>query len=88
MGNDFTLHEIIDNYGPVLASDADFGLLVSVNGSYFQVWIATGRGTYEVIEAYDFSSRIESKDGAHGADFHKVWTKAEEILQMHVEGED
>ncbi len=83
---DFTMHEVIENYGPIVASDQDYGLLVSVNGSYFQLWTATGRGTYTGVEAYDFASRIESKDGMHGADFSKVFDKAREILKTAVEG--
>lgn len=86
---EYTYHEIIENYGPIMASDQDYGVAVSVNGSYFQIWQNIGSpGIYKVVEAYDFASRIESKDGLYQADMAKVLDKAREILREYVDMED
>lgn len=85
----YTMHEIIENYGPIMASDQDYGILVSVNGSYFNIWCATGRpGLYENTEALHFGSRLDSDNGMYGVDICKIMDVAKKILNDAMKQEE
>ena len=34
-------------YGPIVACDEELGLLVTVNGAYFNLWVSRGDGEFE-----------------------------------------
>jgi hypothetical protein len=76
-----TIFEILES-NQILTGSEDFGLIVTVNGSYFQLWRQGQKeNQWECLDAYSFSSRIESRDGLYGADSVKVLECAEEILR-------
>lgn len=52
-----SLAEVIDDYGPALASDPTFGAVVTLNGAYFNLWIEAG-GEWSNTEAFDAVSRL------------------------------
>ena len=46
----YTLFEMLE-YGPIVASDADWGLVVTINGSYLNLWVSRGDNSFENTEA-------------------------------------
>jgi hypothetical protein len=42
-GGRVNIHDVL-GYGPICASDEDVGALVTVNGSYVNLWVSDGRG--------------------------------------------
>jgi hypothetical protein len=84
-----TLFEIIED-NIILASNEDLGLILTANGSYFQVWRQLDRGAFECIEALHLGSRMlddkgnEPRDGLDGLDTAKLWAKAELVLNEYI----
>lgn len=80
-----TIFEILEN-NIILASNEDLGLLLSCNGSYFQVWRQLERSGFECLDALHLGSRFQDAAGSdhvgglYGIDSAKLWTKAEDIL--------
>ena len=85
------IHEIME-YGPIVANDEDYDLLISVNGAYFNVWAVTGRGDYTNTEAFDLRSRVagsnDRSNGLYGLAFTDVTAAAEELLAEIIRGDD
>ena len=43
------LHMVLD-YGAIVASDSECDLLITVNGSYFNLWVGNFEGRYECTD--------------------------------------
>ena len=49
-------------YGPIVFSDEDYGVLITVNGAYFNWWNSNGKGGWVCVEcmASSFGSETSS----------------------------
>ncbi len=78
----FTVHEILDIYGPILASDADDGLLVQVNESHFNIWRVDGTpGIYKLEKSWPLSN-FKLPPNRY---FNMLLDQAKKILTAHIE---
>lgn len=50
MATKMTLAEVVMTYGPIVAADEDMGLVVTVSGSYVQLWRQDKAGLFEAID--------------------------------------
>ena len=83
MSNGMTIHDVL-SYGPVCASDEELGWLVTVNGSYVNLWVRIPRWMQE-----DSGPRYENVECASGhpdSDLYKLTgaqmiDRAEECLK-------
>ena len=50
---------LIDEYGPAIATNEDYGLLITLNGSYFNLWVQKGDDDYENTEAFAVDGRAD-----------------------------
>lgn len=84
MQTELTVHEVLE-YGPIMCSDADFGILITANGAYFNIWNATGKGTYVCSDCV--ATNLEH--GLYGVDAAKLLDKAKNVLTelLNSEGE-
>jgi hypothetical protein len=66
------IFEVLE-YGPIVAQDEDAGLLVTVNGSYLNLWVLRGNGEFDNTEC----RALDSADGL----FTQVMDHADEYLK-------
>jgi hypothetical protein len=52
-GNHMTLCQMLE-YGPIVAFNEEFGLFVTINGSYLNLWVQRGKDGYENTEVRSF----------------------------------
>ena len=71
-----TLYEVLE-HGSIVASDEEFGALVTVNGAYFNVWFGSAVNGYTCHDCYSLSS----DNGLYGQDITKLQDRAEAILK-------
>jgi hypothetical protein len=76
-----TLSEMLE-YGPIVASDAELGLYITVNGSYYNLWVGDG----STFENTDCTPVGRGFDGLHGADCAEVIERAERWLNDLING--
>lgn len=91
------IHEVLE-YGPIVAGDEELGILITVNGAYFNVWAPEWheRGaTWTNTEAFDMRSRvtdahspIRQSDGLYGLHITDVMDAAGELLATILQGGD
>jgi len=75
---------VIDEYGPALASNEDYELIVTVNGSYFNLWVNRGEDNWENTEAFAVDGRADrAKDK-----FWDIQKVAQELLDDVIEPEE
>jgi hypothetical protein len=86
------IHEVME-YGPIVAHDEEFGLLITVNGAYFNLWVeadASGKG-WTNTEAYDLASRVEHENSMsvlYETSFVKAWDAAKTLLEEILAGDE
>ncbi len=93
------LTDVINTYGPMVACNVDYGLYITVNGSYFNCWVY--REDHPGFRhANDETGWINAEcrptdlgfNGLHGADMADVITRAEkwlaEIIETELEGNE
>ena len=71
-----TLNEML-SYGPIVASNEELGLYVTVNGSYYNLWVGDGV-TFENTTCTPVDRGF---DGLHGADCAEIIETAEKHLE-------
>jgi hypothetical protein len=71
-----TLTDVL-SYGPIVAHDEDYNILVTVNGSYFNIWVEWDESTWNNTDCY----ATGFENGLYGQDMAKVIERAEEILE-------
>jgi hypothetical protein len=69
------IYDVLE-YGPIVAQNEEFGVLITVNGAYFNVWIGRD-GRFENVEAISFGN---NSDGLYGQEFVKVMDRAQVVL--------
>jgi hypothetical protein len=67
----------IDEYGPALAADEDYEIIITVNGSYFNVWVHRGGGKWENTDAFAVDGRADLKNDR----FWDIVDVAKELLE-------
>jgi hypothetical protein len=77
------LAEAIEEYGPAVAADHEIGVVITVNGSYFNVWGQRGDDEWENTDAF-----AVGEDDLGKTSFKAIWERGEEILKDIVEPED
>jgi len=76
--------EAIDEYGSCIAVNEDYGLMVTVNGSYFNVWVNRGEDDWENTEAFAMGDDMTfSKEK-----FVKIVERGEDILEDVIKGDE
>lgn len=73
-------------YGPIVACDEERGLLLTVNGSYFNLWVIHGEELVNHM-AYPLSSRVKTENGLYGANMAEVMDAADALLKELIEQE-
>lgn len=77
-----TIFDIIDEYGPICAADENMGYLVSVNGSYLNLWVESSPGRYANIDCSAMPKNLYEATGAEMIDLAeqalKEWTSPPE----------
>lgn len=93
------IHTVLE-YGPIVAGDEDLGILITVNGAYFNVWVGEfwregGWSSWSNTEAYDMRSRVidrheseQPSDGLYGLHITDVMDAAAELLNTLITGEE
>lgn len=86
-----TLPDAINDYGPALAADPEIGVIVTLNGAYFNVWVGS-RDRWENAEAFDATSRLhddaENVDPFNtlaGVTLNEAQEAAEKVLEFFTE---
>lgn len=84
-----TLLEVVDDYGPVIATDTERRTVVTVNGAYFNLWTQVAGDKWDNIDAYDVASRLDKDpegtdpfNTLDGVTLHKLQNEAEKILSQ------
>jgi hypothetical protein len=75
---------VIDEYGPALASDEDYDVLITVNGAYFNVWVNRGQDNWENTEAFSVDGRADLEKDK----FWDIQKVAEELLEEVLSEDD
>ena len=78
------IHEVIE-YGPVVFTDEELDVLVTVNGAYFNWWNGNGEGDYHCSTCrYNGSGDLYTQTVSETMDLAKAWYN-EEIAEMEEE---
>ncbi len=75
----YSIYEVL-TYGPILCSDEDNGILITVNGAYFNFWVEVSPGLYR---NFDCASPGVTDDDKR--EFWSVQLLAEEKLVNKVD---
>ena len=67
-----TIFEVL-GYGPIVACDEELGLLVTVNGAYFNLWVKEGRNRPVSIEQDQWVNTTCSSPGAPDSLYPDLW---------------
>lgn len=70
-------------YGPIVSGNEELGLLVTVNGSYYNLWVSRGDGKWENTDC--------ASPGAPDSNYPDLWkavSKGEKRLEEWVKGDD
>lgn len=78
MSNIFDVLEL----GPICAADAELGLLVTVNGSYLNLWVSDGKGMFSNTDC----RYLNSQNGLYSVTGAEMIDKAEEYLKDVIAG--
>ena len=70
------IYEVLD-YGPIMAQNEELGILITVNGSYFNIWVDRGNSKFENVDCVSLGNGM---DGLYGIKTTDLIKKAEEIL--------
>lgn len=82
-----TLMEILE-HNLIICGNEDMGMIVTANGAYFQIWRQLERGSFECLEAYTFSDRVNTENGLYGADASTILDQAEKLLKEFTKESD
>ena len=69
-----TIFDVLE-YGPIVAADEELGVLITVNGSYYNIWVGYD-GMYNNTDAHSVGVDVYGK-----AKFGAVVKAAEKILE-------
>ena len=61
--------------GPIVASDAEYGLVVTINGSYLNLWVERELGRYENTDCRSYSETVLGD---------LTWIKATELAEEYI----
>lgn len=80
---------LIEEYGPIMAANEDYGLLITVNAAYFNLWVDRGDDNWENTDAYAADGRIGDLYKS-STSFDSVQKAAEKLLEeiTDIEEED
>jgi hypothetical protein len=70
------LSEAIEEYGACLAIDSEMGIAVTMNASYYNVWVNRDDDNWDNIQAY-----AQGEDDPYKMKYKDVEKRAEEILE-------
>jgi hypothetical protein len=78
------IYEVLQ-YGPILASNQELGVLITINGAYLNAWVSAktapdGDVLWTNTEAYDMASRTGSETGLYGLGMTDAMDAAEALL--------
>lgn len=86
-----SIHELLE-YGPIVAHDEDFDILVTVNGAYFNFWVGDRDGNYTNTEAFAVDGRVkrdnERSNGLYGLQIVDVMDAAKDLLAEILAGDE
>lgn len=68
------IYEVLE-YGPIVASNEEFGILITVNGSYFNLWYGVD-GEYNSTDCYS----LGADNGLYGLKIVDIMERASKIL--------
>lgn len=78
-----TLFEMI-SFGPVVAGNEELGLYVTVNGSYFNLWVQRGDNDFENTDC----RALSSENGLYSITAAEAIERGERALRDWIRGDD
>lgn len=84
-----TIYEVLE-LGPIVAKSEEHNILITVNGSYFNVFCAESLDQWTCVDTYHFGSRMtpEADNGLYGQDMTKIMDAAELLLEEVITKEE
>lgn len=78
-----TIYDVLD-LGPICACDPELGLLVTVNGSYLNLWVGDLKGGFTNTDC----RYLNSENGLYSVTGAEMIDKAEAYLQDVINGDE
>lgn len=72
-----TVHQVME-YGPIVASNDELDILITVNGSYFNFWAGDFNGNYTNTDCRSIDRGI---NGIHGVSITELMDEAEQYIE-------
>jgi hypothetical protein len=66
------LHEVI-GYGPIVYCSEDYGILITINGSYLNWWVETGNGLWTNTDCRSGHPDLYTLTVAKAMDLAEAW---------------